>query len=569
MGKWVKNISCIFCNSSDAFSVYEHEDNRQSGYCWSCNKSKGDLNLDNTVKQSTSFHKETVFDVDQYPSAIQPHRGIRPEIYQIGGAKMSIHQSTGAPEVVYYPYYIKDMKASYKTRRLPKEWLPSVGSLKGVDPFGYHLCHGGNRLVIVEGEEDWFTVYQVLLDFLLSKGNTRKPSIISPPHGAGDISKMVSKIMPLIDKYQQIIYIPDQDEQGKKEIVNLFNILPPGKLFIGDISEKDPNEMLLKGKSDELLTAIFKAQPYKPTQIKSFKELYKDLVSAPRERPWDFPSTWKSLNYLSCGRRKGEVCLFTAGTGLGKTTIFKEVIYNDFKTTNENIGMLFLEENGKKTVSDLASIFLNRRLHKESNYENYKEEEEKILKEFDCDRLFILDHFGGLDDSDFWAKMNYLVFTNNCKLIFIDHMNILISEETTVRDINEKFDKTMSKLKKLALKANCWIGVAAHLRKADGKIPFEKGINPTIDDIKGSSGGKQLADMVIGLQGNTTHSEEGMQNVRRLHVLKNRDGGETGKADYLQFNRETGRMNKIAFPGFPFYEKGKLCENCGSTIKDE
>lgn len=561
-GKWLKSIACpdpkkIGCTSSDAFSIYQHAD-RVSGYCWSCEGSVWSVDKMPTVEKKDYFVKTTVFDVNTYPDAVQPHRLIRESTSVRYGIKMSIHPQTGTANTIYYPWYIKSMLAGYKARELPKHWLPAIGSLQGVDLFRTDLLHGGKKLFIVEGEEDVLATYQMIKDFLVSKGNTTEPQVTTCVDGVKGFEKAITNNIKLLEKYSEILFIPDNDRPGQAAVIKLFNLLPIGKLRVVQLSEKDPSDMLVKGKSQEFLSSIYEAQPYKPTAIKTLRDTYKSLSENQRPRTAPYPITWKGLNYLTKGKRADELGIFIAGTGVGKSTFFKEMIHADYVNTTDNIGILSLEESIDTFSSRLFSIESGVRLNN-CDGNPYIDHEDKIAKMRDSDRFFLLDHRGGLDDQDLWAKLNYMVFVNNCKWLYIDHLHMLVSEETSIRDENARIDMTIRKLNKLALKGNIWIGLAAHLRKTSGDYsnPFECGGKPTIDDLKGASSAKQEASLVVGIQGNTSHTNPEFRHIRQLHVLKSRwDGSECGPADYLSFNTESGRLNKIKKPeGFKFLEK--------------
>jgi twinkle protein len=118
------------------------------------------------------------------------------------------------------------------------------------------------------------------------------------------------------------------------------------------------------------------------------------------------------------------------------------------------------------------------------------------------------------------------------------------------KEINERTENTMTRLRTLSQSLNVWIGLIVHLRKTPNtnSVPFERGAIPNDDDLKGTGGIKQLSNTIIALQRNNKHSDEYMRNVVGLHVLKNRLSGQTGEVDFLYFNSECGRMQPISKP---------------------
>jgi len=64
---------------------------------------------------------------------------------------------------------------------------------------------------------------------------------------------------------------------------------------------------------------------------------------------------WESLNKLTYGIREAELVTITAGSGLGKSQFLREIVWHILKHSEENIGLLFLEENARKTALSLMS----------------------------------------------------------------------------------------------------------------------------------------------------------------------------------------------------------------------
>ena len=75
----------------------------------------------------------------------------------------------------------------------------------------------------------------------------------------------------------------------------------------------------------------------------------KPLEKADCDYPFD------GLNKLTYGIRKQELVTVTAGSGLGKSQFLREIIWHLLQNTEENVGLMFLEESTRKTglVSDV------------------------------------------------------------------------------------------------------------------------------------------------------------------------------------------------------------------------
>jgi twinkle protein len=117
-------------------------------------------------------------------------------------------------------------------------------------------------------------------------------------------------------------------------------------------------------------------------------------------------------------------------------------------------------------------------------------------------------------------------------------------------DERRKIDSIMHNLKSLTVELDCYIGLISHLRKPPGaKGPsFETGRVPTLDDLRGSGGIKQLSNGVFALSRNQQHPDPVAKNTSTVTVLKCRKTGRTGTADHLLFEDETGRIVKGVEP---------------------
>ena len=88
--------------------------------------------------------------------------------------------------------------------------------------------------------------------------------------------------------------------------------------------------------------------------------------------------SWEGLNKKTKGIRKGEIVLFTAGSGTGKSQVCREIAY-DLITKGKNVGYIALEESVARSVRGLMSIDLNQKIHEEDIRKNIDEETLKIL----------------------------------------------------------------------------------------------------------------------------------------------------------------------------------------------
>jgi twinkle protein len=107
----------------------------------------------------------------------------------------------------------------------------------------------------------------------------------------------------------------------------------------------------------------------------------------------------------------------------------------------------------------------------------------------------------------------------------------------------------MTKLAKLAKELEVVIFIVVHLRKEGSGRSFEQGAIPSLDDLRGSGSLKQLSWDVIALSRNQQHYDPYCRNISKITVLKCRFSGNTGEADHILFDTDTGRMRRVDKPG--------------------
>jgi twinkle protein len=231
--------------------------------------------------------------------------------------------------------------------------------------------------------------------------------------------------------------------------------------------------------------------------------------------------------------RQGEITLFTSGTGSGKSTMIKEIILQLKEETEDNIGMISLEE----SIGDSAQKFIQMFTPEEPTEEQERKAFDKV---FGDNRLILLDHNGAVSDSSLIDQIENLCLLG-CKYLVLDHITIAVSEGTDGKTGNEAIDSIMSSLLKIVKKHDVWLGIISHLRKSQGKS-FEEGHLASIDDIKGSGSIKQISFDIITFARNLIAQNEEERNTIQLRVLKSRFTGLTGDCGSAFYDQKTKRL---------------------------
>ena len=398
--------------------------------------------------------------------------------------------------------------------------------------FGSQLWSTGKKIVITEGEIDCLTVSQL-------QGN--KWPVVSIPNGAQAAKKVIEANLEYLDKFDEIILMFDMDDAGRKACEDSAKVLPAGKAFIANLPCKDPNECLLSGKGSEVLQAIWNAKPYRPDGIVSGADLYEKCVTDIDDLKDSVEYPWKALQEKTKGARHGELYVFTSGSGMGKSTILRELEYYFGVQRGELCGIVALEESTRKTGLELMSIHLNRRLILDPECAGEDERSRAFTETIGNGKFFLYDHFGSLDSGNLLSKLRYMIVSLGCKRIFLDHISIVVSGMDTDEEGGERkaIDKLMTNLRSLVEETGATMFVVSHLKRPEKK-GHEEGAQVSLSQLRGSGAIAQLSDMVIGLERNQQGANP---NVLTLRVLKNRFSGDTGVSGHLYYNQDTGRLS--------------------------
>lgn len=396
--------------------------------------------------------------------------------------------------------------------------------------WGQHLWpNGGKRLTITEGEIDCLTVAQVV-------GEGKWP-VVSLPSGAQGAKRVFQKQMKWLEKFDEVILMFDNDEAGNKAAESCSHVLPPGSCKIAHLTAKDPNELLVEGRSREIVDAYWQAKIWRPDTIMDGSELFERITTNKINESVPYP--WDGLNDKTHGLRKGEIVTVCAGSGIGKSAVTKELAYHLITHTDKKIGYIALEESIERTANSIIGLDMNKLLHLEPITVNdqYRKSFEKTVG---SGRVFFYDHWGSLESDNLLNHIRYMSKALGVEYIVLDHLSIVVSGLDS-GDERRIIDNTMTKLR--ALVEECKIGLilVSHLKRPEGR-GHENGAETTLAQLRGSASIAQLSDMVLGLERDQQNADT--RNRTNVRVLKNRFSGDTGLASTLLFSHITGRLTE-------------------------
>ena len=247
--------------------------------------------------------------------------------------------------------------------------------------------------------------------------------------------------------------------------------------------------------------------------------------------------------------RTKELVTFTSGAGMGKSSVMRELMHHLLINTEDNIGVLALEESIKTTAYSIMSVCANQRLYIKEVREKFSPEQLKEWqdKTINTNRIFAFDHFGSMDNDEILSRVEHLASAKDCKWIIIDHLSILVSGQE-VDDERKSIDILMTKLRKLVEQTKVGMLLVSHLRRPSGDRDFNNGREVSLGHLRGSASIAQLSDSVIALERDQQADDPSLANVVKVRILKNRYCGTLGVACHLFYNKETGRIKQIQNP---------------------
>lgn len=511
---------CPECGSSDACGVFS--DGHR--YCYSCNTY---FRPDGSVKKEVTRVSKECIPFEDLEAVSLTKRCISKDTCSKFKYFSTVYKGKPCQVACYYD---DSGNLVGQKLRFPDKSFAVLGSISN-RLYGSQLWASGKKIVITEGEIDCLTVSQL-------QGN--KWPVVSIPNGAQGAKKAIEANLEYLENFEEVILMFDMDDPGRKASEECAKILPAGKAYIANLPCKDPNECLSEGKGPEVLQAVWNAKPYRPDGIVSGTDLYEKCVTDIDDLKDSVEYPWVALQNKTKGARHGELYVFTSGSGMGKSTILRELEYYFGVHRGELCGIVALEESTRKTGMELMSIHLNKRLILDPEGTDEDERSRAFAETIGNGNFFLYDHFGSLDSSNLLSKLRYMIVSLGCKRIFLDHISIVVSGMDTDEDGGERkaIDKLMTNLRSLVEETGATMFVVSHLKRPEKK-GHEEGAQVSLSQLRGSGAIAQLSDMVIGLERNQQGDNP---NVLTLRVLKNRFCGDTGISGYLEYDPETGRL---------------------------
>lgn len=522
--QFIGHTSCEACGSTDANATYDNN----TTYCFSCEA------IGEHTDPVEAFEVTTA--LPRVPSDI---RGFKDrQITKVVAEFFGVTVSQLGGEIVkhYYPYFKDGALTGYKVRECSPKAFKALGDKKACDLFGQQLFSPGNKVIVVEGELDALMVAQAMMD----KYGKVFP-VVSVPDGAGTAAKAVLRNREWLRSFKEVIVMFDMDKPGQDGANEVAKMIGADKVKIAKLTTNDPCDEYAKGGEPAISNAIWNAVPWQPAGIVNGADTWEEYINEKDAVYQEFPACLGTLNHKIHGVRTGSLTTITSGTGCGKTTVVKEILYHILKTTEAQIGLISLEESVAETVRGFISLDLSKRIGLPGVETTMEDERGAFNRTLGTGRISMLDHQGSCEDSSLTDKLEFLALSG-CKYIVLDHITIAVSESKD-GNTNQAIDTLMSTLLKITKRHECHITVISHLRKVGGgDKSFEDGGDISLDDLKGSGSLKQISAQVIALSRNLSADNDNERHTVKIKVLKDRWTGNTGWAGAFKYDQDTGRL---------------------------
>jgi twinkle protein len=523
------------CNSSDGVGWYDDG----HGVCFVCDKyyppegKKHEVTLEEKERKIIPLTPAT----DVFHAITR--RGLPEEAIKKYGIDVCMDKTSYVGH--RYPYYKGGVHVANKVRRRNEKKFYWEGDPTGAELFGQHLFAPGSAksITVTEGELDAPSAW-------LLTGSLYP--VVSVP-STGHALEACRTNFEYLNSFDDIVLCLDNDSdktvnRGQEVAKQIAELFAPGKCRIMALEHgKDPNEYLVK-KVDArtFVNEWWRAPRFRPDGIKIGANMWDEITNRPDH--FSIPYPWPPLNRMTYGIRLSEAVLIMADTGVGKTSIFKELEHHILKLPEViekgyGVGMLHLEEPNFDTALGLMSIEKNKPYHLPDTPQTEAELREAFESVLNNDRAVFYDHFGSNEIDDILAKVRFMSVMG-CKYIFIDHLSIIVSDQRG--DERKQLDEISTKLKTLTMELNIAVFCVIHTNR-DGQA-------------RGSAGPEKVANIHLSLHRDKKDPDPWRRNVLKIEVEKNRFSGRTGPCLWLFYNPMTGRLDLLDDDAITKYEEG-------------
>lgn len=443
---------------------------------------------------------------------LTPFRGIEPETYERYRVRQ-VNPPEGDPFIVF-----PRPDGTFLNRNMNKKEFWATGESNGqIDLFGSNLFSEGSAkfVTITEGYFDTLAAFQML--------GSKYP--VLGVKSAASAKGEVSKAYDYLNSFEKIYLAFDADEAGQEAAKKVAMLFDFNKVYLVKMGElKDANGYLMDGDIRGFEKAWWAAKRFLPEGILSTYAEFDKIIDEDVEKP-AVPYPFPTLQAMTYGIRGGEVVLFTAQEGIGKTEFFRAIEYHLLKTTESNLGIIHLEEGKARTLKGLVGYELQRPVHL-PEFQVSKEELKNVVRKVSGrdERVHIYSHFGSDDPDDLLGTVRFLAGACDCKFVFLDHISMVVSG-LMGEDERKALDYLSTRLAMMVEELGFTLFMISHVND-EGQT-------------RGSRNIAKVADLRIDLARDIKAESIELRNKTYMTCSKNRFAGKTGPAGVLNFNPDT------------------------------
>ena len=527
LSKFIGHIPHEECGSSDGLAVYEEDNGKNTGFCFSCSTYVSSVDgsglPDPKPAPSVKEIAQAIIDITKYPSCTLTDRRLNKATLDHFGVKVGMSLTDGTtPEVLYFPYFKGDRRVGWKCKLIPSKKFWAVGNLRDTDFFGWEsaVSSGNHRLYITEGEIDALTVWQVL-----NKDHNPKyprPSVVSVPHGAASAKAFISRNATALRRFKEIVLVFDNDEPGKVATDAVSSVYPAAKSI--QLPDKDPNSALVQGKERALKNSLlFQVETPKNTKVVTLDSLVEDALK-PVPMGLDWP--WEGFTKITRGLRFGETYYFGAGVKMGKSDLANTFVSHFAVEHGLPVYIANMEETNVKSTKKILGKVAGKIFH-DPNVPFQKEDLLSAAEKI-SGKVHFVDAYQHIS-WDYLQQDIYSVVNNlGVKLVLIDPITNLTNGIPS-SEVDTILRGVAQDLAAMARDLDIAVFIFCHCKTPTSGPSHERGGSVMSHQFTGSRAMARSCNYMVGLEGNKDPRaviEE--RNLRNLVIIEDREFGETG-----------------------------------------
>lgn len=329
------NLPCPHCESSDAVSVYEKEDDKgktiYDGFCFSCHEYiDPELTDDFYENDFESYQKKGMVltqDIEKeferieelefrgwkerrLPKDISEFFGVKTEFDEEGDVKHRYYPITQNRELVGYKKrndWVK--KAKNRGEKVKAPSFVAIGKNKiTCEMFGQSKFRkGGKFLIITSGEEDVLAWYRAM-----NEDSKYECPVVCSTVGESNTVSQIKHNYDWVTSFEKVLISMDNDKVGEESATEIARVLKPSQGHIIKLKRKDACEHSKRNEWYELKQAFWNGVNhgrYSPAGIVGSSETWDAMVNRAKVTKVSLPAFAEDLQEM-----------FRGGLALGEIT---------------------------------------------------------------------------------------------------------------------------------------------------------------------------------------------------------------------------------------------------------